>query len=345
MTVLQILGSGVDGGAEAYFVRLTGALQRDGGDQTAAIRAHAGRQAGLERAGVPHRTFKFGGLLDFSTSREIAAYARQHDVSVSVAWMNRAARHSPKGPWARLGRLGNYYSLKYYKDLDALVGITKGICDYLVQGGWPAERVHYVPNFAEAAAVPPLPRSTFDTPEGVPLLLSLGRLHQVKAHDTTMKALQRLPEAWLWIAGSGPLEAELKALAQELGVAGRVRFLGWRDDISALFGAADVCVFPSREEAHGTVVVDAWAHGKPLVVSNSAGPSELVRPGEDALLFPIDDVDALTASIRAVIEDGGLSDRLIEAGRARIEAQFSRAAVTAAWRGLFSQYGRAACAA
>src|SRR5690606_28632923 len=139
------------------------------------------------------------------------------------------------------------------------------------------------------------------TPEDAPLLLTLGRLHPSKAQDVALAALARLPGAFLWIAGAGPLEAALKAQAHALGVHERVRFLGWRDDPSALYAAADICLFPSRYEPLGNVVIQAWAHGLPVIAAASQGPAALIAEGEDGLLVPIDDADALAAATRRLI--------------------------------------------
>lgn len=338
VTVLHLLGSRADGGAETYFVQLVGALQGSAGGQAAAIRPHPGRGAALARAGVPTASFGFGGPLDRLTRPRLAGYARGLEARVLVAWMNRAARHAPRGDWARIGRLGGYYDLKNYRGFDALVGNTADIRDWIVAQGWPAERAHHIPNFAEAGVDAPAARAALDTPEDALLLLGMGRLHPSKAHDVSLRALARVPEAWLWIAGAGPLEAELKALAGELGVAGRVRWLGWREDASALYRAADLCVFPSRYEPLGNVVIQAWAHGLPVVAAASTGPATLIRDGQDGRLAPVDDVDALAAIVRAMLADPAARARMAAAGRARVAAEFSKAAVTERWRALFERH-------
>src|SRR5215217_3788877 len=110
-----------------------------------------------------------------------------------------------------------------------LVGNTRDIADWIVAQGWPSDRVSYIPNFAAAAEDgAPVSRASLDTPHDAPLLLGMGRLHDAKAHDVSLKALTMIPGAYLWIAGDGPLEGKLKAMATALGVEDRVRFLGWR---------------------------------------------------------------------------------------------------------------------
>jgi glycosyltransferase involved in cell wall biosynthesis len=341
MSVLHLLGTAGEGGAETYFVDLVAGLARAGVGQAAAIRPNSNREAALAAAGVPVGTFRFGGPIDILTKPKVAGFVRKHDVKLALAWMNRAARHTPKGP-ARIGRLGGYYNLKYYRGFDELVANTEDIAEWIVGQGWPAGKVRCIPNFA---AVPPetapVERASLNTPADAPLLLSMGRLHDAKAHDVTLQALTEIPDAFLWIAGVGPQEAKLKAMAAALGVADRVRFLGWRTDASALYRAADVCVFPSRYEPLGNVVIQAWAHGLPVVAAASQGPAALIQDGEDGLLVPVDEADALAQATRRLLADPMLRIRLVQNGSDRVEAEFSEAAVVAQWRSLFADYGAA----
>lgn len=344
MSVLQLLGSAIDGGAETYFTDLTRGLGAAGTDQVAVIRAHAARQSALQDAQIPTTIARFGSQLDLFTKGKVRTVARASRAKVLLAWMNRAASHAPSGPWARIGRLGGYYDLKYYRGFHALVANTRDITDWILAQGWPQDRVHYIPNFAEAGSQETVDRASLDTPSDVPLLLSMGRLHEVKAHDISLKALALIPQAYLWIAGTGPLEAELKALAQSLGVADRVRFLGWRNDAAALYRTADACLFPSRFEPLGNVVIQCWANGLPVIAAASQGPSQLITPGQDGLLVPIDDAPALATAARRVLAEPALRDQMVQQGLIRMDGEFSKAAVIAQWQALFAHYGDRPCA-
>jgi len=341
MKLLHTLGASGDGGAETYFTDLVGALARAGVQQAAVIRPHAGREAALKALGVETRLELFSKPFDFATAPAIEKLARAFGAKVVLAWMNRAARRTPPGPYARIGRLGGYYKLKNYRGFDALVGNTQDIVDWMVREGWPKARAHYIPNFAAEGEGQPIPRAHFATPEGAPLLLGMGRLHESKAHDISLRALAHLPDAYLWVAGHGPEEAKLKALAEDLGVASRVRFLGWRTDAPSLYRSADVCVFPSRFEPLGNVVIQAWAHGLPVIAARSAGPASLIRDGEDGALTPIDDANALADKVRALLADAALRRQFIAAGRARVAHTFSEAAIAEHWRALITRYGGA----
>src|SRR5665213_2900837 len=164
MSVLQLLGTAGEGGAETYFVDLVAALSRAGVRQAAAVRRHPLREAALTGAGVPVEVFGFSGALDLLTKPRVAGFARRQDAKLALAWMSRAARHTPKGPWARIARLGGYYNLKYYAGFEELVANTEDIAEWIVAQGWPAGRVRCIPNFAAAPSDgAPLGRASLDT--------------------------------------------------------------------------------------------------------------------------------------------------------------------------------------
>jgi glycosyltransferase involved in cell wall biosynthesis len=199
------------------------------------------------------------------------------------------------------------------------------------ENGVPAARTAYIPTFPSVDDLPALDRATLDTPAQAKLLLTLSRLHPTKGLDTLLLALRELPDCWLWIAGEGPMRAELETLARQSGVIGRVRFLGWRTDRGALLRAADICLLPSSYEPFGTVILDAWSTRTAFIACDSAGPRAHLQNGVNGMLVPAGDVLALGAAIRAVIDDPVLRNRIVENGYADYRAHFTRAAVTRQW--------------
>lgn len=203
--------------------------------------------------------------------------------------------------------------------------------------------MRHINNFAEVEpAAAPADRAALQTPDDAPLLLALGRLHRAKAFDILLQAMVDVPNAYLWIAGEGPERQALEEQIKTLGLQDRVRLLGWRDDRAALFAACNICVFPSRYETFGTVFVQAWAQGKPLVASMADGPRQYVRDGEDGLLVPIDDVAALAAALRRVLADPALAARLVAQGGQRYENEFTREQAVAAYFAYYRQIADAA---
>jgi glycosyltransferase involved in cell wall biosynthesis len=335
MRVLQVMAGAEFGGAEAFFTRLVIALRRAGLHQRVVIRKNEHRAALLRDGGIEPVEFRFGGPLDVMTrmglKREIASFFPH----IVMTWMNRATSLCPGGEFVHIARLGGYYDMKYYQKCDHLIGNTEDIVEYLTAKGWPEGRAHYLPNFVSAETADPLPREDFYTPRDAPLLLALGRLHENKAFDVLLDALARLPDAYLWLAGEGPKRGELEAQAEKLGIKPRVRFLGWRDDISALLASCDVFVCPSRHEPLGNVVVEAWAQSKPVVAADSLGPGVLIDQEENGVLVPIDDSKSLAYAIGQVIKDENLRSRIALHGRATYEERFTEETVVGQYLDFF----------
>ncbi|MEQ9447339.1 MAG: glycosyltransferase, partial [Rhodospirillaceae bacterium] len=255
-------------------------------------------------------------------------------------WMNRASRVLPRGAWVNVGRLGGYYDLKYYRRCDHLVCNTPDIRDYVMNSGWPSTRVHYVPNFFSASPGPPADRAALRTPADARVLLVLARLETVKGIDVAIRALGSVANAVLWIAGEGSKRESLEKVARECGVAQRVKFLGWRDDRSALLKAADVCLIPSRHEPFGNVVLGAWTHDVPLVSAASQGPRFLVRDGEDGLLVPVDDPEEMARATTRILGNPELAQALTANGARRVAGEFSEAVVVSQYRELLQRISR-----
>lgn len=335
MKIMQVIAGASHGGAETFFLRLVEAFARVGVSQRAATRPHPGWRERLAAAGVASIALPFGGPFDFITGRALKREIGAFRPDLVLAWMGRAARFSPAGPHVLVGRLGGYYDLRFFRRCDHLIGNTEALVESIVARGWPRERVHYMPNFAPAETAPASVRAALDTPDRAPLILALGRLHHNKAFDTLLAALAAVPAAYLWLAGEGTLRGDLEALAHRLGIASRVRFLGWREDGAALMQAADLVAVPSRQEPLGNVVLEAWAQKRPVIAAAAEGPAALIESGETGLLVPVDDPIALAAAIQNLIDDPAAARRLALAGHARFAAAFSEEAVVDRYLSLF----------
>jgi glycosyltransferase involved in cell wall biosynthesis len=341
--VLQAIAGAAQGGAEIFFTRLAAALQRAGEPQRVLIRRNSIRAQCLRAAGVEVGELAFGGIFDLATrfdfGREIAAWRPD----IVLTWMSRATRLCPRGDFVHVARLGGYYDLKYYRRCDHLIGNTRAIVDYAVAKGWPKERITYLPNFVPdsvaAGSIAACERAR------VPLALALGRLHPNKGFDLLLEALAATRDITLWIAGEGPLRASLERLATRLGIIGRVRFLGWREDVASLLAAADLLVCPSLHEPLGNVVIEAWSAGLPVVATASDGPAALIRDGESGILVPLPGSrgggpQAFADAIERVCADPALRARLGNAGRQAYEAEFTEPIVVAGYRSFFDRVTR-----
>ena len=318
------------GGAELFYERLCSGLARAGDDVLPVIRTEAARAARLRAEGLHPVQLGFGGRADFWTRWLVARRLRRFAPRVAVAWMGRAARHAPRGPWVLVGRLGGRYDLGQFVRCDHLVGNTQGMVDWIRNQGFPPERVHLLENFVpdlSGVAAASLP-----VPADAKLVLAMGRLHRNKGFDLLIAAVSRLPGVHAAIAGEGPERVGLERLARHAGVADRVHFLGWRSDTPALLAACDVLVCPSRVEPLGNVVLEAFSAGRPVVASMADGPRELIESGRTGVLVATESAIALAAGIEGVLTRPAQSAAIVAAARACYEARFAEGAVVGRWR-------------
>ncbi|RZI81229.1 MAG: glycosyltransferase [Rubrivivax sp.] len=164
---------------------------------------------------------------------------------------------------------------------------------------------------------------------GRPILLSVGRHVYYKGYQHLIAALKGMrSEAVLVMIGAGPLSAELQRLAQELGVADRIRFMGEVDQ-STLVGAlrlCDVFCLPSIEqsEAFGIASAEAMAYGKPTVVCQLGnGVNYLNQEGRTSLVTPPRDEAALSDALDAIVRDDALRQRLGDAAATWVRSEFA----------------------
>jgi glycosyltransferase involved in cell wall biosynthesis len=321
-----------EGGAELFFERLSIALHRHGDDVLPIIRRNPARAARLSHAGLKPTQLAFGGIFDLRTTPRLRRALRGFLPQVVIAWMNRAARFTPRGKYVLAGRLGGYYDLRYYRRCDHLIGNTRALAAWITAQGFPAARTHYLPNFVpDLADIPPASRAEFAIPADAPVLLGLGRLHTNKGFDVFVRALAKLPGIHAVIAGEGPERPALEALARAEGVADRLHLPGWRRDVGALLAMADIFVSSSRHEPLGNMVIEAFSAARPVIAAAADGPRELIGP-DSGVLVPVDDAGALATAAGALIEDRARAARLAEAWRAHYLSNYAEAPVLALWR-------------
>ncbi len=154
---------------------------------------------------------------------------------------------------------------------------------------------------------------------GRPRVLYAGRLATEKGVGWLLRAMARTTaDVVLDVAGTGDAEAELRALVADLGLGGRVTFLGWVDEagVDRLMAGTRAAVFPSLwHEPFGLVAVEAMAHGVPVIGSRVGGIPETVRDGHNGLLVDANDVPGLAAAIDRLAADPALATRLGAAGQ------------------------------
>lgn len=334
MRILHIMAGNGNGGAEVYSTDVMLALHEQGIDQCVVMRSTAPRYAELKDSGIRMAPDVLHSPFRFWQRYKMKQMITREQPNIIHCWMRRAASLVPGDAGAvrpLIGWFGNYEELRHYAHCTDYVGVTKDIIAHTLRQHIAPERATYIPTFPSIIDAPAIDRATLETPADAKILLTLSRLHPKKGLDTLMHAVKDFPDCVLWLAGDGPMRNELEQLAHTLGIAHRVRFLGWRTDRGALLKTANICLLPSNYEPFGTVILEAWAAKIPFIACNSAGPAAHITHEENGLLVPINDASALGAAIRHVLDDAVLRDKMIVNGYDTYMRSFTKQAVIQKW--------------
>ena len=190
---------------------------------------------------------------------------------------------------------------------DGLITVAAALKQSLVELGVAPERITVLRNGVDLDFFRPLPRQEARHGFGLTrrTLGSVGHLIARKGHHHVIAALAQLPDTDLVIAGDGEDKSALSALAAQLGVEDRVRFLGAvsQDRLRALYGALDALVLASSREGWANVLLEAMACGTPVIASAVWGTPEVVAGPAAGVLMPSLDADGVVAGVRQLFAD------------------------------------------
>jgi len=176
--------------------------------------------------------------------------------------------------------------------------------------------------------------------DGPPVLVCTARFEPVKNHALLFDATERLHARGrgfvLRLVGTGPLERELRARAAK-GYAGRVEFLGYRDDMPDVLAGADIAVLTSFKEGMPRAILEAMAMGLPVVGTRVSGTKEAIRDGENGFLVQSGDADALANALETLIDDPLLRATMGASGRAIALNEFDEAPIAEALAKVYRQ--------
>lgn len=233
------------------------------------------------------------------------------------------------GTWKM--RLYERIHLASLRQRDAVIAVSQPLVELLARQGVRRERVHFIAN-AWSATSEPLPREAARRELRLPFDRSarvvgfVGRLSHEKGADVlveAMTALRDLPVHAVFI-GDGPERVALETLAASLDVASRVHFCGSVLGASRLMKAFDVFALTSRTEGTPIALLEAMAHGVPIVATRVGGVPDVVSSRE-ALLVPSMHAPGIAAAIRAIVDDPDAGARRVNAASARLTAEFAPA--------------------
>ena len=249
------------------------------------------------------------------------------------------ARGSDIHYWGGIG-FARKHMLRAAEQAGALLAVSEAIKHDMTALGMAVEKiaVHYTG--LDHARFRPVPRaearaaSAAIVPPDGPLLVTVGNLIPLKGQALVIEALAALPSARLVLAGKGPDEAVLKALAARLGVADRVHFPGSvaPDALAMLLSAADAMVLPSEREGLANAWIEALACGTPLVIPDAGGAREVVT-GPSAGRIVARSADAIAQAVHALLANPPAQSE-VAAHAARFSWQANANQLAAHWRKL-----------
>ncbi len=297
--------------------------------------------------------------------------------SLGLGWAPLARRRllvTRRTAFARQGGLG--HRLKYGdRRIQCYIAISEAVAAGLVARGVGRSRIHLVPSAVDPAPLvgaaraqlgeaAPLPagydpelrraqRDALGLPAGAFLVGAAGALDRSKGFDILLCAASiacvQAPQLHVVVAGEGPEHQRLDDEARLLGMGEHFRLLGRRYDLPRLFAALDLFCMPSREEGLGSVVLEAFAAGVPVLASDAGGLAELLETGVSGRSVPRGDPEALAQQLLAALGAPEEGRRMALAARERALGQYGIERMAQAVEGIYGSLdagrGRPASAA
>ncbi len=314
-------------------------------------RGHAAELVATHGSSLSHRAKK-AGIYVHSVSRRIprlAAAAKIRSVladgrielvhaneahAVTAAWLALRNRSLPFIVSRRVGfPLGKgRIAQGRYRRADGILANSRWVADQAIASGAPAEKVRVV---YEGVEIPTLPsadvkeaaRKHWALKQSDRVLGCVGALEQDKGHEWVIRSLANLrpefPDCKLLVAGEGEYRQTLEALAGDLNVRDAVIFAGFVKDISAVYQAIDIFVFPSLFEGLGTSLLSAMSYAVPSITFFGCALSEIVENGQSGLQVEAKNSTQIAAAAASVLRDPDFAQRIAQVGRARVSQHFS----------------------
>ncbi|AEE67581.1 transferase [Bordetella pertussis] len=217
----------------------------------------------------------------------------------------------------RVGSLWSYTGLPH-----RVTTVSDHVRQHLIERGVPAGHIATV--YSPIVLPPPIEHSTLRGELGLAaddiVVGCVAVMRATKGHRELIDAMRPLMAEranlhLVFVGGGSPMFEQTQAYVAELGLQARIHLMGTRNDVPNLLAGFDLFALATRQEASGTVYVEAEACGLPVVGTDVGGVSEMMRDGETGILVPVDDPAALGAALRRLIDDRALRRRMGEAGR------------------------------
>lgn len=296
----------------------------------------------LAEAAIPAVVIQESGMWDLRVAPQIASLFRDRRPAIIQThntkshFLTRLARAARPCPWIafhhgftninRKDRVYNRIGRWAMRGADHVVAVCDAFAGDLRGCGIPDSRISLRHNFVLPFTAPPTEtvaalRHRLGIPEGVPVMISVGRLSPEKGHADLLEALALVQQAEpqadfrVVLVGEGTERANLERQSCALGLDRIVLMPGQQADVRPFYAMADMVVLPSHSEGSPNVLLEAMSAGLPIVATDAGGIQEIASDGETALIVPVRDPRAFAAAIRRLRSDPELARRLAAKAR------------------------------
>jgi len=215
-------------------------------------------------------------------------------------------------------RIKAYFSNK-------VIAISESVKTLLYEIGVPKTKIRYIPNGIDTDSV----SFAWEWPRE-PIVLAVGQVIRLKGYEDTLRVfsnlVQEFPQLQLYIIGpiiDHTYYMKLQQLSIQLGISGRVFFLGSQNDVLAYMKRASVLIHCSRSEGFGWVLLEAMAVGLPVVSANFSAATEIIRNGETGFLVKHGEIEGFVNAIRSILTNPNFAYKIAKQARAEVEQKFS----------------------
>ena len=349
------------GGAEHSLLLLLEHLDRDRFRPMVAVPARGPLTRRLDELGVGHCVVGMSRIERSHNPVTLARYFLMwrraigriaeliRDLDIDLVHANSTTAHLFAAPAAKRRHVpcvwhvrdasspGGWLDRMMVRNARAIVAISESVRSGLHHPRMAADKTSVIPNGVDTERFAPAERMTVRNELGLsvatPAAGILGQVVPWKRHDLFLEAAaavsRRLPEARFLVVGDNRfgdwpgLIDGLRQQSQRLGIADRVLFLGWRDDVVAILNAMDVLVMTSENEPFGRVVIEAMACGKPVVSFRCGGPAEIIEHEKTGLLVAPRDVSGLAGAMERLLADPARCAEMGKLAREHVCRKFS----------------------
>ncbi|MEX0382733.1 glycosyltransferase family 4 protein [Spiribacter sp. 1M153] len=333
------------GGGHITEVEMIKGLREAGVDAHAAFESSSPHHEAFARAGVPTRTLDLKNNADFAKARQVRGWIKDEGFDIVHGLANRqvanfiwASYGLPNKVIAYRGAVGHVsrwdptcYIKWLNPRIDRIICVSQAVERDLADSGVRADKLVTIYkghdlswyDALDGRAARAEVNKEFSIPEHATLIGIAANMRPVKGADLLLNAMLELPDDVHALLIGEARDPQLKTLAADERLEGRVHFTGFRPDAPRLIGALDINTAPSRgREGLTKTVIEGMAQGIPAVVSTAGGLPEMIRDGETGYVVPIDDLTALRERIAALVQDPAARVRMGRNARADIRRRF-----------------------